>query len=482
VTGTSARQDPLRVLFASSEVTPFAKTGGLADVCRALPAALVALGADVRLVMPAYAAVWQHIDATRSVARTSVSGVGVELLEARLDDGILLWLVSSPDLFDRPGTPYHDAHGVDFPDNAERFGTFCYALAWLAAGVAGFRPHVVHLNDWPTALAGAMLAERAERPRTVFGIHNLDYQGLFDRAAFDRLHLPAHWWTPDAVEFYGRFSFIKGGLAFADALTAVSPTYAKEICTPEYGGGLDGLLRHRAARLHGIVNGIDTVQWNPATDRLIRQRYDRDTLDRKVANRDALQSELGLDRVPWPLFGIVSRLVPQKGMDLVLDIVDRLVRRPAQLVVLGSGAAELEEGFAAASRRHPRKVAYVNRFDEGLAHRIEASADVFLMPSRFEPCGLNQMYSMRYGTVPIVRRTGGLADTVVAADQSNGTGFVFDAASADALWRAIEDAFAALSDPDRWRVLQRAGMGRDFSWTHSARAYLDLYERLVAAP
>jgi len=482
VTGTSARHDPLRVLFASSEVTPFAKTGGLADVCRALPAALVALGADVRVVMPAYASVWQHVESSRSVARTTVAGFDVELHEARLDDDLLLWLVASGDLFDRPGTPYHDARGVDFPDNAERFGAFCYALAWLAAGGAGFRPQVVHLNDWPTALAAAMVAEPAQRPRTVFGIHNLDYQGIFDRAAFDRLRLPPHWWTPDAVEFYGRFSFIKGGLAFADALTTVSPTYAKEICTPAGGGGLDGLLRHRVGQLHGIVNGIDTVQWNPATDRLIRQRYDRDTLDRKVANREALQSELQLDRAPQPLFGIVSRLVRQKGMDIVLAIVDRLVQLPAQLVVLGSGAAELEEGFAAASRRHPRKVAYVNRFDEGLAHRIEASADVFLMPSRFEPCGLNQMYSMRYGTVPIVRRTGGLADTVVAAHESNGTGFVFDDASAAALWRAIEDAVAALADRNRWRALQRAGMERDFSWTHGARAYLDLYQRLVVAP
>jgi starch synthase len=470
-----------RILFAASEVMPFAKTGGLADVCRALPAALLTLGVDVRVVMPAYASVREHLERVQRVARTELAGVEIELLETRLDDGLPLWLIANSSLFDRPGTPYHDARGVDFPDNAERFTAFCRALAWLAQGVAGFRPHVVHLNDWPTALAAAFIADQVPRPRTLFAIHNLDYQGLFDRATFDRLQLPRHWWTPAGVEFYDQLSFIKGGLAFADALATVSPTYAREICTPAGGRGLDGLLRHRARQLSGITNGIDTAQWNPAADPYIRHTYDRDTLVHKRANRDALQRELGLDRVTLPLFGVVSRMVEQKGMDLVLAIVDRLVQRPAQLVVLGSGAAELEAGFTAASRRHPGRVAYANRFDEGLAHRIEAGADVFLMPSRFEPCGLNQMYSMRYGTVPIAHRTGGLADTIVAATQPDADGFLFDDASAEALWRAIEEALAAYADPPRWRALQRAGMARDFSWRRSAAAYVDLYTGLAVA-
>jgi len=472
---------PLSVLFATSEFMPLAKTGGLGDVSAALPAALARLGVDVRVVLPAYPAVWRHRPAPRSLARARVGAFDVELLETTAESGLPLVLVANGELFDRRGTPYQDERGHDFADNADRFGCFAHAIAWLAAGHTGAAPDIVHLNDWPTALAAALLAAHESRPRTVFSIHNLEYQGLFDRAAFDRLALPERLWSPSGVEYYGGFSFIKAGLAFAYAITTVSATYAAEIQTPAGGFGLDGLLRARADRLVGIANGIDVAQWDPALDRCIAQRYSVDTLAQKTANRDALQRELSLASPAQPLFGIVSRLVHQKGMDLVLELIDRLVALPAQLVVLGSGERALEAGFAAARRRHPSQIAFVPRFDEGLAHRIEAGADIFLMPSRFEPSGLNQMYSMRYGTVPIARRTGGLADTIVPADAPDGTGFLFDEPSAAALWRAVEAAAATFADPPRWRALQRAGMERDFSWTRSARAYLDLYRRVREA-
>jgi starch synthase len=317
------------------------------------------------------------------------------------------------------------------------------------------------------------------RPRIVFSVHNLEYQGLFDRATFDALELPGDLWSMQGVEFYGRMSFMKGGLAFADAITAVSPTYAHEIQTPTYGFGLDGLLRHRAGRLHGILNGIDVETWNPATDRYLPARFDADDLRGKAACREALRARLRLADVDVPIAAVVSRFAGQKGMDLLLETLDRLVALPVRLAVLGSGAADLEAGFAAASARYPDRVAYVRGFDEALAHLIEAGADLFLMPSRFEPCGLNQMYSMRYGTVPVVRRTGGLADTVVAAAEPDGTGFLFDDATSAALYDAVARAVATMGDAERWRALQRAGMTRDFSWSRSAARYRGVYESLL---
>jgi len=468
------------VLFATSELAPLIKTGGLADVSRALPSTLARRRIDVRIVMPAYRAVLERLDDVRTVARARVASFDIELLETELEPGLPLWLIKNP-LFDRPGTPYQDPGGLDWSDNADRFGCFCHAIVWLANGGAGEAPQVVHLNDWQTGPAAALLSLQPERPRTLFSVHNLEYQGLFDASAMDRLSFPARLWTLDGLEFFGRTSFIKGGLAFADSLTTVSPTYAREILTPEGGRGLDALLCNRSDRLKGITNGIDEAQWNPETDPHLAMHFSAASIEGKAANKAALQQELGLEESAMPVFGIVSRLAPQKGMDLVLDIVDRLVALPAELAVLGSGERALEEGFVAAAARHPGRVSYARRFDERLAHVIEAGADMLLMPSRFEPCGLNQMYSMRYGTVPVVRRTGGLADTVEPAHEPNGTGFLFDEPSATALWCAVEEALEMFVDVAQWRSIQRNGMLRDFSWSRSAAHYVDLYRALAGS-
>src|SRR5262245_53436861 len=469
------------VLFATTEVTPLIKTGGLADVSRALPSALVRRGVGMCVVMPAYRAVLEHVKDATPVARGRVGRWDVEVLETELEPGLPLRLIAHESLFDRPGTPYQDPDGNDWPDNARRFACFCHAIAWLARDDGGDeRPEIVHLNDWPTGPAAALLAQENDRPRSVFSIHNLEYQGLFEAAMLDSLEFPPQLFSMDGLEFHGRLSFMKGGLVFADELTTVSATYAKEIQTPEGGRGLDGLLRSRAARLTGIANGIDEHEWDPENDRYIAAHYNTRTLDDKQGNKGALQQELRLEPTHAPLFGVVTRLVSQKGMDLVLEIVDALVDLPAQLVVLGSGDRTLEEGFAAAAARHPGRVAYTRGFDERLAHLIEAGADVFLMPSRFEPCGLNQMYSMRYGTVPVVRRTGGLADTVTPVNGGGGTGFLFDEPTGAALLAAIRDAAQLYRDSPRWQQLQRNGMTRDFSWSRSAEAYLGLYRRLIA--
>jgi starch synthase len=471
-----------RILFATSEVAPLIKTGGLADVSAALPAALSTLGCETRVLVPAYGAVWRHVASSRCIASARIGVHRVEVHEAAHPSGVTVWLLVCPHLYDRPGSPYHDEHGVDWTDNAERFATLARAVVWLAQGRTGnFTPNVVHLNDWPTGLAAALLAREATRPRVVFSVHNLEYQGLFDRATFDALALAADLWSMDGLEFYGRMSFMKGGLVFADAITAVSPTYAREIQTAEFGFGLDGLLRHRAADLHGILNGIDTEVWNPASDRLIPARFDVDDLNGKAVCREALRARLGLAPADAPIAAVVSRFAGQKGIDLILGAVDRLAALPLQFAVLGSGAPDLEAGFVAASARHPGRVAYARGFDEGLAHLIEAGADLFLMPSRFEPCGLSQMYSMRYGTVPVVRRTGGLADTVEQVADGHGTGFLFEDPTDDALCDAVSRAVATMRDSVRWRAIQRAGMTRDFSWTRSAAQYRDLYATLLAA-
>jgi starch synthase len=470
-----------RVLFVTSELAPLVKTGGLADVSFALPAALGRLGCDVRVLLPAYRAVWSAVGQPRAVLRGDVDGRHVRVLEAQLAGGVTAWLLDCPALYDRPGNPYQDEFGRDFPDNAERFAFLARVTDWLVEAAPAFVPDVVHLNDWPTALAAPWIGTRDARPRVLFSVHNLEYQGLFDRSTFDRLGLPPGWWAPEALEYYDRFSFMKAGLVFADAITTVSPSYAREIRTPEHGFGLDGLLRHRALRTHGILNGIDATVWNPATDPHLPQRYDASDLGGKAQCRAALEARLGLVADDTPLAGIVSRFVPQKGIDLVLAAIDRLVEMPLKLAVLGSGAAALEAGFAAAVARYPGRVAHARGFDEPLAHLIEAGADLFLMPSRFEPCGLNQMYSMRYGTVPVVRRTGGLADTVTdAGSDAAGTGFLFEAASAEGLIDAVARALDARRDAARWREIQRNGMTRDFSWSSSATRYLELYATLRA--
>jgi starch synthase len=480
----------MKVLFVASEAHPLIKTGGLGDVGGSLPPALAALGCDVRVLLPAYRDAVARAGKLTAKARLELPGIAnpVTLLEGTLPGTrVRTWLVDFPPAFDRPGDPYHNAYGHPWHDNAARFALLGRVAAWLALGRAPLRwqPQILHCHDWQTGLAPALLAREPRRPATIFTIHNLAYQGLFPRDTFAALDLPQTFWTHEALEFHGNLSFIKGGLAFADWLTTVSPTYAREIQTPAFGHGLDGLLRHRARRLRGILNGIDDRTWNPARDPRLVKPYSVRRFRDKAANKRALQQELGWPPQPdIPLIGMVGRMVHQKGLDLVLEALPRLLELPLQLVILGQGEGRFEQALRKQAARHGERIAVRIGYDERLAHRIEAGADIFLMPSRFEPCGLNQLYSLRYGTVPIVRRVGGLADTVVDATPYNlkagkATGIVFERPEMKALHAAVRRALALYRDPRRWRALALTGMRRDFSWRHSAREYLALYKTVL---
>jgi starch synthase len=481
----------LRVLFASPECAPLVKTGGLADVSAALPAALARLGVDVRLLLPGYRAVLPQLTERCVIAQFAAEAQlpAARLLQCQSDSGVPLYLLDCPEFYDRPGGPYQDESGSDWRDNALRFGLLSRAAALLgsAASPLAWRPQVLHCNEWHTALAPAYLHYGAEAPAaTLLTIHNLAFQGLFEAELVAALGLPAASFAPDGVEYYGKLSFLKAGLQLADAISTVSPAYAREIQGEELGFGLQGLLSARKDRLYGILNGIDTDLWNPATDPLIATRYSAGTLAHKAGNKRALRARLGLADAPdVPLFAVVSRLTEQKGLDWLLEIAPRLLDLPAQLALLGGGDAALERGFAALARQHPRAMSTTIGFDEELAHLIEAGADAFLMPSRFEPCGMNQMYSQRYGTPPVVRATGGLADTVIdcapaALADGSASGFVFHEASAQALFGAVARAADAWRERATWLALQRNGMARDFNWDASARRYVEIYAHLAA--
>ena len=478
----------MKILFASSEAVPLIKTGGLADVSGSLPLALHRLGNDVRVVLPGYPDALARLSDAQPLGTLAVPHAlaPVRLLEGTLDDSTVpVYLVDAPGLFDRAGNPYVGPDGQDWPDNALRFGTFCRAINELAVGHSEirWRPEVVHANDWQTGLVAPLLAGVAERPATLFTIHNLSYQGLFDRPTFNALGLPARWWGPDGLEFYGHLSFIKGGIALSDIVTAVSPTYAAEIRKPHLGYGLHGLLSHRADRLYGILNGIDYDLWNPATDPAIAQHYTADSFQLKGTNKTRLQQVFGLEEQRDAiLFGHVGRLVEQKGIDLILAVLPQLMAEPeTQLAILGRGNARLEELISNAAEQYPGRVGARLGYDEPLSHLVEAGSDVFLMPSRFEPCGLNQLFSLRYGTVPIVHKTGGLADTVVDVTPATlgagtATGFAFDHATTESLWWAICRCLEHRREPgDGWKQLAINGMRQDFSWRASARRYEELY-------
>jgi len=487
---TAVQASPLRILFATSECAPLVKTGGLGDVSAALPAALATLGVDARILLPGYRPVLAHLPACREIARFAPSAdfPGSRLLQGRMASGVPLLLLDCPELYDRPGGPYQDEAGSDRSDNALRFGLLSRVAALLgsAASPLDWQPQVVHCNEWQTGLAPAYLRYAAgARAATLLTVHNLAFQGIFEPEFVAALGLPADCFSPDGVEYYGKLSFLKAGLQLADAITTVSPGYAREIQTEALGFGLHGLLAARRDSLYGILNGINTGLWNPATDPLIECRYSADTLAAKAGNKQALQRRLGLEAAPKaPLFAVVSRLTEQKGLDWLLAIAPQLLALPAQLALLGGGDPQLERGFLALAQSHPRQVSTTIGFDETLAHLIEAGADAFLMPSRFEPCGMNQMYSQRYGTPPIVRATGGLADTVVdctpaALADGSASGFVFHAPSAQALLAAVERATGCWRDGATWRALQRNGMARDFGWDASARRYAEIYARLA---
>ncbi|MDP3030773.1 MAG: glycogen synthase GlgA [Rhodocyclaceae bacterium] len=484
----------MKVLFVTSEIAPWVKTGGLGDVAGALPQALRQAGCDVRVLVPRYPAMRAAFPGAAHLAHLPSMGgqlPAADLYVARTDTGMTLLLLDCPPLFDRPGNPYLGPEGGDWLDNHLRFGLLARVAARLAANATpatalDWRPDILHCHDWQTALAPYYLRFYEKGgAASVLTIHNLAFQGIFPPQVLDELGLLASDWHIDGVEYYGHLSFLKAGLRHADLLTTVSPTYAREIQTEAEGMGLQGLLKSRAAQLTGILNGIDTTVWNPAGDSHLAAAYDRDHLAAKAANKAALQQQFGLpERADIPLFAVVSRLTSQKGLDLVAAAGDRLAALPAQLVVLGTGDKTLETAFSELAERHPREIAVRIGFDEALAHRIEGGADIFLMPSRFEPCGLNQMYSLAYGTPPLVRATGGLADTVVnysVANLNNGSanGFVFADATPAALLHTIRRAVRVWQDPERWRQLQQNAMAGDYSWRTPAARYRDLYAALL---
>jgi starch synthase len=477
-----------QVLAVTPELYPLVKTGGLADVSGALPGALAGEGVNVTTLIPGYPAVMRALEAAHVVSPyTDLFGGPARLLRG-VAVGLDLFVLDAPHLFDRPGGPYADARGVDWPDNAVRFAALSRVAADLGQGLLpAYDPALVHAHDWPAGLTAAYLQYADHRrPATVITIHNLAFQGRFDRAVFPRLGLPAAAFGIDGVEYYGGVGYLKAGLRLSDRLTTVSPTYAAEICTPEGGMGLDGLIRGRADRLAGILNGVDVTAWDPAHDPLIAARYDRRKPAGRAANKTALRALFGLDPEPERmLFGVVSRLTWQKGLDLLLQALPTLLAEGAQLAVLGSGDAALESAFAEAAAAYPGRVACLFGYDEPAAHQMQAGADALLVPSRFEPCGLTQLCALRYGAAPVVARVGGLADTVIDASPmalaaGAATGVQFAPVSVPMLEHAIRRAAALFRDRPAWRRLQASGMATDVSWTGPAKLYAELFRAAIA--
>lgn len=480
----------MRVLSVASEVYPLVKTGGLADVVGALPAALAPHAIEVTTLVPAYSAVLAAVKGAKPFHRwADLLGVKGRLLSAQAH-GMDLLLLDAPDLFAREGGPYGDATGADWPDNWRRFAALSRAAADLAGGAAGEGFDILHVHDWQAALAPAYLRHPPigrTAPKSVITVHNIAFQGRFDKAVFPGLGLPANAYSLEGIEYYGGVGLLKAGLASADAITTVSPTYAEEILRPEFGMGLEGLIEGRRDRVVGIVNGIDPAVWNPREDAALASSYGVRTLSRRAANKRAVEAAFALDADAGPLFCVVSRLTWQKGMDVLVGALDALVARGGRLALLGSGDAALEAAFMAAATRHPGRIGVRIGYDEALSHRLQGGADAILIPSRFEPCGLTQLYGLAYGCVPVVARTGGLADTIIDANEAAiaagvATGIQFDAVTPASLDHALRRAFALYARPDVWRAMQKRGMAADFSWAESGRRYADLYADLLRTP
>ncbi len=475
-----------KILFVTSEVHPLIKTGGLADVSGSLPKALAELGEDIRIVLPRYQAIKTNEDIYYK-STLKINESEVNLLETRLPGtDVIVWLVDYPKFFKLPGNPYHDDSGNPWANIAERFALFCRAAVEIAMNRAylDWQPEIIHCNDWQSGLVPALLSLEPNRPATLFTIHNLAYQGVFPKSVDYALNLPQQLWDEDGIEFYGMLSFLKSGLAYADRITTVSPSYAEEIQTSQFGCGLDGLLSHRRDVLAGIINGIDSGHWNPKSDSYISSNYNHETLNKKLPNKTALQKQLGLPtNKKIPIFGVISRLVEQKGIDLLLGCMDEILELPLQLVILGSGDKTIEQDLLEYAKAYPTKIAVKIGYDEALSHQIEAGVDIFLMPSRYEPCGLNQMYSQLYGTIPVVNKVGGLADTVIDAiphtiSDNTATGIVFNGALSGTLLEAIKRALMLYAQPEAWKQMQVNGIKKDFSWKQSAGQYKELYGQL----
>ena len=479
----------MKILFVSPEVAPLAKTGGLADVAGALPQALHQLGHEVRIVMPRYRCIGSDAFTPTADDPRVEAIIDGRRRRGRVRHGKLgevpVYFIENRRFFDRP--ELYGPGGGDYPDNALRFGFFCRAVVDLLRR-SDFRPDVVHLNDWQTGLIPVLLRnEHRDDPRlgdigTVLTIHNLGYQGLFPADTLPALGLDPALFTMEGLEYYGQLSFLKAGIVYSDLLTTVSETYCREIQTPEMGFGFDGILRSRRDDLFGIVNGLDTAMWDPARDRALETTFDADHLEEKAADKKALQQELGLPAAAdTPVVAMVTRLDVQKGLDIVEAAWEKMMRRDLQFVLLGSGDRQLMNRWRRIQRAHPRRAAIRLSFDDGLARRIYGGSDIFLMPSRYEPCGLGQLIALRYGCLPLVRRTGGLADTVTDPehDPPRANGFTFEQPAAPALLEGLDRALDLHADRPRWNAMVRRAMAGDFSWTGSARRYIALYRKAL---
>ena len=477
----------MQVLSVTPEIFPLIKTGGLADVTGALPVALAAKGVTMRTLIPGFPVVMDAFKKKKAVYQYPLLQGGKASIHAVQIAGLDLFVLDAPHLFDRPGGPYGNASGADWPDNWRRFAALSQAGADIAGGaISGYLPEIVHAHDWQSAMTLAyMRYGKAVGTPSMMTVHNLAFQGQFGAGIFGELGLPAVAMALDGVEYYGGVGFLKAGLQAAWAITTVSPTYAQEIRLPEFGMGLDGLINMRSTDLYGVVNGIDVDIWNPQTDKHLVANYSAATLEARAKNRKAVEERFGLEADGSPIVCVVSRLTWQKGMDILAAVVDGIVAAGARLAILGSGDAGLEGTLLAAAARHRGRVGVVVGYDEGLSHVMQGGCDAIIIPSRFEPCGLTQLYGLRYGCVPIVARTGGLADTIIDANEAAlsagvATGFQFAPNNGGAMLHAIQRLVEQHARPATWASIQRQGMKADVSWNKSAEKYVELYRLLLS--
>jgi starch synthase len=482
ITATVLLSSASQILFVTPEIADFVKAGGLGEISAYLPRVLRDEGMDVRILVPGYGAVLQRAGDLKILAELP----GLEQIPpcrigfTHAADGLPVYVVICPELYERPGSPYVDESGVEFPDNDLRFARLGLAASDIAGGLLGlgWQPDLVHANDWPAALAPAYMAWRGVDRPSIMTVHNMAYQGVFEKERMPALGMPEYAFQTKGVEFYGKISFLKAGLFYATHLTTVSPTYAREILTPEFGCGLDGLLRERASsgQLTGILNGIDE-SYDPLNDPHLEHHFSSDDFSGKASNAADLRTAFGLEQKPAPLFALVSRLVHQKGVDLVVASADAIVQGGGQVVATGQGEPALEKAIADLAERHPGAVGVKIGFDETTARRMYAGSDFLLMPSRYEPCGLSQMYAQRFGSLPIARKTGGLADTI----QDDVTGFLFDKSSASSLGKTIQRALEAFHGGKKLQQMKRAAMQRPAGWRGAALRYKALYRRASVA-